>query len=260
LPLATLLLVATSLIALCVGRYPVPLADVVRTLAAILVGAALAVSGGTYQAVFRNPLVSPGTLGVLGGAAFGAALAIVLGAHGAWIQVSAFGAGVAAVLVGLGVAAMLQRGSILTLMLGGLISSALFSSLLAMLKHTADPQDALPAIVFWMLGSLAQASWPARAGCRRTTTTWRDAKRAPRPTAAPAVRPVWSTSRARICRPTSRTPTACSRATRRRPAPVTPAISSIHIAASSGKSATRSPWATCMHRWRPSASRDRTHT
>ena len=62
-------------------------------------------------------------------------------------------------LVGLGVAAMLARGSILTLMLGGLISSALFSALLAMLKYTADPQNALPAIVFWMLGSLAQSSW-----------------------------------------------------------------------------------------------------
>lgn len=188
LPLAACLLLAAALLALCAGRFAIAPMDVARTLAsmtgvaappghaallhaivvdarlprllaAILVGAALAVSGGAYQAVFRNPLVSPGTLGVLSGSAFGAALGIVLGAHGAWIQLYAFGAGVLAVLVGLGVAGMLQRGSLLTLMLGGLISNALFSSLLAILKYTADPQDALPAIVFWMLGSLAQSSW-----------------------------------------------------------------------------------------------------
>jgi len=186
--LASLLLLLCALGALCTGRYPIapgvvlhtlaalaglaappdnaPLLQAIivdarlpRLLAAILVGAALAVSGGAYQAVFRNPLVAPGTLGVLSGSACGAALGIVLGAHGAWIQLCAFGAGILAVLVGLGVAAMLQRGSILTLMLGGLISTALFSSLLAMLKYTADPQNALPAIVFWMLGSLAQSSW-----------------------------------------------------------------------------------------------------
>ena len=188
LPLAFVVLLLSALVALCAGRYPITAIDVVRALAsmlglaappehaallqaiivdarlprllaACLVGAALAVSGAAYQAVFRNPLVSPGTLGVLSGSACGAALAIVLGAHGAWIQLCAFGAGLAAVLVGLGVAAMLARGSILTLMLGGLISSALFSALLAMLKYTADPQNALPAIVFWMLGSLAQSSW-----------------------------------------------------------------------------------------------------
>ncbi len=186
--LAASLLLLCSVAALCAGRYPIAPGDALhllgsrlglaappehaallqaiivdarlpRLLAAILVGAALAVSGGAYQAVFRNPLVSPGTLGVLSGAAFGAALGIVLGAHGAWIQLCAFGAGITAVLVGLGVAGMLQRGSILTLMLGGLISTALFSALLAMLKYTADPQNALPAIVFWMLGSLAQSSW-----------------------------------------------------------------------------------------------------
>ena len=188
LPLAAILLLLCALLALCAGRYPIAPLEVVRTLAhllgigappanaallqaivvdarlprllaACLVGAALAVSGGAYQAVFRNPLVSPGTLGVLSGAACGAALAIVLGAHGAWIQLCAFGAGVLAVVAGLGVAGMLQRGSILTLMLGGLISNALFSSLLAMLKYTADTQNALPAIVFWMLGSLVQSSW-----------------------------------------------------------------------------------------------------
>ena len=188
LPLATLFLLLTVVLALCAGRYPLAPADVLHTLAtlaglapapprypllhaivvdarlprlmaAALVGAALSVSGAAYQAVFRNPLVSPGMLGVLSGAAFGAALAIVLGAHGAWIQLCAFGAGVGAVLLGLAIAAMLQQGSIVTLMLGGLISNALFSSLLAMVKYVADPQNDLPAIVYWLLGSLAQVGW-----------------------------------------------------------------------------------------------------
>ena len=188
LPLAALFLLLTVLLALCLGRYPLTPAAVLQTLAAqaglaaapphyplwhaivvdarlprllaaALVGAALSVSGAAYQAVFRNPLVSPGMLGVLSGAAFGAALGIVLGAHGAWVQLAAFAAGIAAVLLGLGIAAMLQQGSIVTLMLGGLISNALFSSLLAMVKYMADPRNELPAIVYWLLGSLAQVGW-----------------------------------------------------------------------------------------------------
>ena len=130
-----------------------------RLLAAALIGAALSVSGTAYQAVFRNPLVSPGMLGVLSGSAFGAALGIVSGLQGTGVQVAAFIAGLAAVLLGLGIAALLQSGMILTLMLGGLISNALFTALLSLVKYVADPLNQLPAIVFWMLGSLAQVGW-----------------------------------------------------------------------------------------------------
>lgn len=199
---ATVVLIASAVLALCVGRYPLGIAQVVQTLvsavaghlpthqtsaaggvagsaqaallhaividarlprllAAALLGAALAASGAAYQAVFRNPLVSPGMLGVLSGSAFGAALGIVLGAQGAWIQVSAFAAGVVSVLVGLGIAGMLQSGAIITLMLGGLISNALFTALLSLVKYVADPLNQLPAIVYWMLGSLTQTGWPA---------------------------------------------------------------------------------------------------
>lgn len=189
LPAALLLLVLCALAGLCAGRYPVSPADVARTLAAALrpatgsgrqallqaivvdarlprlvaaalVGAALSVAGASYQAVFRNPLVSPGLLGVLSGAAFGAALGIVVGAQGAWIQLCAFGAGVLSVLIGLGVAGMIRGGGVLMLVLGGLISNALFTSLLSLVKYVADPLNQLPAIVYWMLGSLAQTGWP----------------------------------------------------------------------------------------------------
>jgi iron complex transport system permease protein len=141
-----------------------------RLVAAALIGAALCTSGATYQAVFRNPLVSPGLLGVLGGAAFGAALAIVAGsgsAHAMWIEASAFVGGILAMAVGVGAAALIggiadargERGGVLSLLLGGLVSNALFSALVSLLKYVADPLNQLPAIVYWLLGSLAQTGW-----------------------------------------------------------------------------------------------------
>jgi iron complex transport system permease protein len=183
---ASLLLVA--LLALCVGRYPLSPRELWQTLlatihlgappahfalmkaividarlprllAAGLIGAALSVAGATYQSVFRNPLLSPDLLGVLSGSAVGAALAIVLGAGAVMIQLSAFVAGLLSVLVGLGIAATLRRGGVITLLLGGLVSNALFSALLSLLKYVADPQNQLPAIVYWLLGSVAQVGW-----------------------------------------------------------------------------------------------------
>lgn len=141
-----------------------------RLVAAALIGAALCTSGATYQAVFRNPLVSPGLLGVLGGSAFGAALAIVAGsgsAHAMWIEASAFVGGILAMAVGVGAAALIggiadargERGGVLSLLLGGLVSNALFSALVSLLKYVADPLNQLPAIVYWLLGSLAQTGW-----------------------------------------------------------------------------------------------------
>lgn len=130
-----------------------------RLLAAAMIGAGLAVSGATYQAVFRNPLVAPDLLGVLSGAAFGAASAILLGASGAGVQAGAFGGGILAMATGLGVARLLGGGGLLALVLGGLIANAIFTALVSLMKYVADPQDQLPAIVYWLLGSLAQVGW-----------------------------------------------------------------------------------------------------
>lgn len=126
-----------------------------RILAAMMVGAALAVSGGAYQAMFVNPLVSPGILGVLAGASFGAALGIMISESWFTVQIFAFGFGFAAVLVALGVAMIYKDVSSKTilLVLGGVISSALFSALLSVVKYTADPYNKLPAIVYWLMGS-----------------------------------------------------------------------------------------------------------
>ncbi|WP_213881129.1 iron ABC transporter permease [Pseudomonas sp. dw_358] len=179
---ALALLLVTALVSLTLGRYPISLGELLhfltasgnlpadrvsllhsviidtrlpRILAAALVGAGLSVSGAAYQAVFRNPLVSPGLLGVLSGCALGASLAIVLGLHGLWISVLACVAGLLAVAVGVGVAALFTSPSILMLVLGGIVSNALFTALLSIVQYLADPQEQLPTIIYWMLGSLS---------------------------------------------------------------------------------------------------------
>jgi len=129
-----------------------------RVLAAMLVGANLAAAGAAYQTLFRNPLASPGILGVSSGAGFGAALALLVGGGALAVQGVAFAGGVLAVAVAMFVAGRLGRDSVLILVLAGLVVSALFQALTSMLKYLADPLDTLPAIVFWLLGSLTRVT------------------------------------------------------------------------------------------------------
>lgn len=128
-----------------------------RVLTAVLVGAALATSGTAYQAVFRNPLVSPELMGVLAGAAFGAALGILLSHHWAVTQTLAFVMGVVAVVFGVSVARLAGGAAITMLVLGGVISGTLFTALLSVAKFVADPYQKLPAIEYWLMGNLALA-------------------------------------------------------------------------------------------------------
>jgi iron complex transport system permease protein len=128
-----------------------------RVLAALLIGAALAVSGAAFQGVFQNPLVSPNLLGVLSGAAFGAALGILAGGSWLLIQAGAFSCGIAAVVTALFIARSFGQGSLLLLILGGIISGALFSALLSIVKYAADQENQLPEIVIWLMGSLSGA-------------------------------------------------------------------------------------------------------
>ena len=130
-----------------------------RILACVLIGASLAISGAAYQAMFVNPLVSPSILGVLSGAGFGAAVGMFFKLNEYLIQLSTFGFGFLAVVVALGVSALYSRsGSVIVLVLGGVISGSLFTSLLSVLKYAADPNDALPAITYFLMGSLGFAS------------------------------------------------------------------------------------------------------
>lgn len=180
-PLFALLLLLLVILALSLslGRYSVPLHtwyDVIispdhggiaglvlmqvrlpRIAAGILIGAALSVAGASYQGLFRNPMVSPDILGATAGAGFGASAAILFGCNILGVQLAAFVFGLIAVLIVWGLSSMLARKSdpILTLVLVGIIVGALFMALVSMAKYVADPYSKLPAITFWLMGSLA---------------------------------------------------------------------------------------------------------
>ncbi|MEJ2528075.1 MAG: iron ABC transporter permease, partial [Sulfurovaceae bacterium] len=128
-----------------------------RIVLALLIGASLAVAGSAFQAIFVNPLVSPGVLGVLSGASFGAALGILLGVSWFWINIFTFTFGFIAVSIALVISLIYAKrsDSMIMLVLGGIISSSLFGALLSIVKYTADPDDKLPAITYWLMGSLS---------------------------------------------------------------------------------------------------------
>ncbi len=127
-----------------------------RVGSALLIGAALAAAGASYQGLFRNPLVSPDILGVSAGAGLGAVLGIFLSLPVAAIQLLAFLTGLATVGLVLLVAASVRgREPVLVLVLAGVVVGALAGSIISLLKVLADPYDQLPAITFWLLGSLA---------------------------------------------------------------------------------------------------------
>jgi iron complex transport system permease protein len=129
-----------------------------RIAAALIVGGVLAAAGAAYQSLFRNPLVSPDILGVSSGAALGAVLGIYLALPVLAIQALAFVGGLIAVAVVYAIAAAIPgRDPILVLVLGGIVVGALLGSGVALMKFLADPYNQLPAITFWLLGSLSAA-------------------------------------------------------------------------------------------------------
>jgi len=129
-----------------------------RLLAGILVGAGLSVSGASFQGLFRNPLVSPHILGVSAGAGLGAALAILFFGNFAAVQLLSFVFGLLAVLMTYGLSTVYRTTPVLMLVLSGMIVGALFSAATSLLKYIADPVNNMPSIVFWLLGSLNNAS------------------------------------------------------------------------------------------------------
>jgi iron complex transport system permease protein len=127
-----------------------------RVVAAGTVGAALAAAGAAYQSLFRNPLVSPDILGVSTGAGLGAVVGILLGLPVVLIQLLGFGGGLIAVIVVVVLARALRGNSdVLVLVLAGIVVGALAGAAISLIKVLADPYDQLPAITFWLLGSLA---------------------------------------------------------------------------------------------------------
>ncbi|MBO1923021.1 iron ABC transporter permease [Thiomicrorhabdus sp. 6S3-12] len=129
-----------------------------RIAAAIMIGSALAISGAAFQALFMNPLVSPGILGVLSGAAFGASLGILLSEQIWVMQLLTFVFGLLAVFIALMLAKGELKQNMIILVLGGMITGALFSAFLSIIKYVADPYSKLPAITYWLMGSLANVN------------------------------------------------------------------------------------------------------
>ena len=130
-----------------------------RILTALVCGAGLAASGAAFQALFANPLATADTLGVSSGAAFGAVLGILLGLSAVGVQLLSLAVGLASVFAVWRISLVAGRSSVLMLILSGLVVAALFSSLISLVKFTADPQDELPAVTFWLMGSLTGADW-----------------------------------------------------------------------------------------------------
>ena len=187
LAIATAVLIAGLLLAFTVGRYPVSLGDLLtvllakvtgqtadvptavqsvvlqvrgpRVLAAALVGAALAVAGTAFQGLFRNPLVSPDILGASSGAALGAVTGIFFSLGVLAIQALAFVGGLVAVAAVYMIGSVVRaRDPILVLVLTGVVVGALLGAGVGLVKYLADPYNQLPAMTFWLLGSLAAAN------------------------------------------------------------------------------------------------------
>jgi iron complex transport system permease protein len=178
----SLLLLFSVMLAFAAGRYPVPpltafriilhpvtggedawtetMATVVweirlpRIAGALMVGASLAAAGATYQCIFRNPLVSPAILGTSQGAAFGASLALLLRLSWSGVMGLAVASGILATSAAALIGRHLGSGSMITLVLAGLVVAAVFNALVAVVQYIADPLDALPSITFWLMGSL----------------------------------------------------------------------------------------------------------
>lgn len=129
-----------------------------RVVLAAFVGAGLAISGSAFQGLFRNPLVSPDILGVTSGAGFGAALAILLSGNNLVIQVMAIAFGLISVMLTYLLSRVYRTTPTLMLVLSGIVVGSIFSALISLAKYVADPNGKLPAITFWLMGSLNSAT------------------------------------------------------------------------------------------------------
>lgn len=126
-----------------------------RIAASMLLGAGLAISGQTFQMIFRNPLVSPDVLGTSSAASFGASLALLLGLSALMVSITAFAAGIVALFLIYTIASRTRREQTLSLILVGMVVSSIFSAATSFVKLIADPNNVLPAITYFLMGSLS---------------------------------------------------------------------------------------------------------
>lgn len=181
------MLIAVAIVSVCVGQYRISPEKVLAIIAGqftggeagwttmderivllvrgprivlvILCGAALSMAGAAMQGVFRNPLAAPELLGVSSGAAFGGALAILVGAPATVLLAGSFSTGLLALLLVCAIARIGGRSDTTGVILAGVIVGAFFAALVSVTQFFADPHQSLPAIVFWLMGSFATADW-----------------------------------------------------------------------------------------------------
>ena len=184
--------IAAFIFSIATGRYPISFGEVVRVLfgratnaqqtwteevelvifmirmprvlAGALVGAALSSAGAAFQALFRNPMVSPDVLGASSGAGFGAALMLLWGMNYAVVSLSAFIFGIIAVGAAYIISTRARRNPTLGMVLAGIMISSLFTAGTSYIRLVADPNNTLPAITFWLMGSVANV--------RQTSLMW----------------------------------------------------------------------------------------
>lgn len=130
-----------------------------RILLALFVGSGLSVAGASFQALFSNPLATPDTLGVATGASFGAAAALLFHANMLTVQMSAMVCGFVALLVTTAISGNKGNNSVVMVVLAGIVVSALFQAFLSLVQYLANPEDTLPTITYWLLGSMAKANF-----------------------------------------------------------------------------------------------------
>ena len=183
----TIIIVISFFVSLSIGRYPIPIRTTFRIIISKLIpiehtwnkveesviinlrlprvimalsgGAGLAVCGAIFQGIFRNPLVSPGVIGVTAGAGFGAAFGILLFGWGLLTQGFAFIFGAAALFMTYTITKRTRGNSLLIFVLAGVIVNLFFQALISLIKFTADAEEKLPSIVYWLMGSLSTTSY-----------------------------------------------------------------------------------------------------
>lgn len=172
--LSFLLIPIVALICLAIGRYSVnpfmafsdTMAKTVifkvrlpRIILALATGAGLACAGTAFQGLFSNPLATPDTLGVASGASFGAVLAMMLHWNLIGIQLFALVFGLLACFVTYYIGRIKGKTSIIMIILSGMVVSSLFQALVSILKYIADPEDELPSITYWLMGSMSTVTY-----------------------------------------------------------------------------------------------------
>jgi iron complex transport system permease protein len=131
-----------------------------RVLLAMLVGAALSIAGASFQGIFGNPLASPDALGVSSGTGFGAALALLLfDRNMIAVQLWALFFGMVAIGLTFLISRLRKGQQVLMLILSGVVVSSFFQAMISLIKYIADPESKLPTITYWLMGSMATASY-----------------------------------------------------------------------------------------------------